>query len=131
MARTKQTAHKGTGGKAPRSKFANKATRKSSPTTGGVKKAFRYRRGTVARRGILRYQKSTDLLLRKLPFQHQKSRSTSRRSIVSALQEAGEAYWVDLFENINLCAIHTKRVTIMTKDIQLARHITLFNFQTH
>ncbi|QCE06083.1 histone H3 [Vigna unguiculata] len=44
-------------------------------------------------------------------------------SAVSALQEAAEAYLVGLFEDTNLCAIHTKRVTIMPKDIQLARRI--------
>lgn len=42
---------------------------------------------------------------------------------VLALQEAAEAYLVGLFEDTNLCAIHAKRVTIMPKDIQLARRI--------
>uniref|UniRef100_A0A671MLQ9 Core Histone H2A/H2B/H3 domain-containing protein n=1 Tax=Sinocyclocheilus anshuiensis TaxID=1608454 RepID=A0A671MLQ9_9TELE len=69
MARTKQTARKSTGGKAPRKKLATKATRKSAPATGGVKKPHRYRPGTVALREIRRYQKSTELLIRKLPFQ--------------------------------------------------------------
>ena len=69
MARTKQTARKSTGGKAPRKQLATKAARKSAPTAGGVKKPHRYRPGTVALREIRRYQKSTDLLLRKLPFQ--------------------------------------------------------------
>ena len=44
-------------------------------------------------------------------------------SAVMALQEASEAYLVGLFEDTNLCAIHAKRVTIMPKDIQLARRI--------
>src|SRR5437588_9955871 len=69
MARTKQTARKSTGGKAPRKQLATKAARKSAPTTGGVKKPHRYRPGTVALRDIRRYQKSTELLIRKLPFQ--------------------------------------------------------------
>eukprot|EP00657_Telonema_sp_P-1_P003540 TRINITY_DN18439_c0_g1_i1.p1 TRINITY_DN18439_c0_g1~~TRINITY_DN18439_c0_g1_i1.p1 ORF type:complete len:118 (-),score=40.96 TRINITY_DN18439_c0_g1_i1:93-446(-) len=69
MARTKQTARKSTGGKAPRKQLATKAARKSAPTAGGVKKPHRYRPGTVALREIRKYQKSTDLLLRKLPFQ--------------------------------------------------------------
>jgi hypothetical protein len=69
MARTKQTARKSTGGKAPRKQLATKAARKSAPATGGVKKPHRYRPGTVALREIRRYQKSTDLLIRKLPFQ--------------------------------------------------------------
>jgi histone H3 len=106
MARTKQTARKSTGGKAPRKQLATKAARKSAPATGGVKKPHRYRPGTVALREIRRYQKSTELLIR-----------------VMALQEASEAYLVGLFEDTNLCAIHAKRVTIMPKDIQLARRI--------
>src|SRR5205809_5586928 len=69
MARTKQTARKSTGGKAPRKQLATKAARKSAPATGGIKKPHRYRPGTVALREIRRYQKSTDLLIRKLPFQ--------------------------------------------------------------
>ncbi|KAJ8349766.1 hypothetical protein SKAU_G00248960 [Synaphobranchus kaupii] len=93
MARTKQTARKSTGGKAPRKQLATKAARKSAPATGGVKKPHRYRPGTVA------------------------------LSAVMALQEASEAYLVGLFEDTNLCAIHAKRVTIMPKDIQLARRI--------
>ncbi|CAH6806775.1 unknown_gene_426 [Phodopus roborovskii] len=73
MARTKQTARKSTGGKAPRKQLATKAARKSAPATGGVKKPH--------------------------------------------------PYLVGLFEDTNLCAIHAKRVTIMPKDIQLARRI--------
>ena len=69
MARTKQTARKGTGGKAPRKQMATKAARKSALSTGGVKKPHRYRPGTVALREIRRYQKSTELPIRKLPFQ--------------------------------------------------------------
>uniref|UniRef100_A0A8C5KTS7 Core Histone H2A/H2B/H3 domain-containing protein n=1 Tax=Jaculus jaculus TaxID=51337 RepID=A0A8C5KTS7_JACJA len=74
MARTKQTARKSTGGKAPRKQLA---------------------------KTDLRFQSSA----------------------VMALQEASEAYLVGLFEDTNLCAIHAKRVTIMPKDIQLARRI--------
>src|SRR4051812_10167752 len=69
MARTKQTARKSTGGKAPRKQLATKAARKSAPSTGGIKKPHRFRPGTVALREIRRYQKSTELLIRKLPFQ--------------------------------------------------------------
>ena len=68
MARTKQTARKSTGGKAPRKSVASKAAKKSS-RVGGVKKPHRFRPGTVALREIRRYQKSTELLIRKLPFQ--------------------------------------------------------------
>lgn len=69
MARTKQTARKSTGGKAPRKQLATKTSRKAAPTIGGVKKPHRFRPGTVALREIRRYQKSTELLIRKLPFQ--------------------------------------------------------------
>ena len=69
MARTKQTARKSTGGKAPRKQLVTKAARKSAPSTGGMKKPHRYRPGTVALREIRRHQKSTELLIRKLPFQ--------------------------------------------------------------
>ncbi|KAF1886471.1 hypothetical protein Lal_00045703 [Lupinus albus] len=128
MARTKQTARKSTGGKAPRKQLATKAARKSAPATGGVKKPHRFRPGTVALREIRKYQKSTELLIRKLPFQRLvreiaqdfKTDLRFQSSAVSALQEAAEAYLVGLFEDTNLCAIHAKRVTIMPKDIQLA-----------
>ncbi|CAL2044656.1 unnamed protein product [Caenorhabditis brenneri] len=133
MARTKQTARKSTGGKAPRKQLATKAARKNvaSKVTGGVKKPHRYRPGTVALREIRRYQKSTELLIRKLPFQRLvreiaqdfKTDLRFQSSAVMALQEAAEAYLVGLFEDTNLCAIHAKRVTIMPKDIQLARRI--------
>ena len=69
MARTKQTARKSTGGKAPRKQLATKAARNAAPTAGGVRKPHRYRPGTVALREVRRYQKSTDLLIRKAPFQ--------------------------------------------------------------
>jgi histone H3 len=134
MARTKQTARKSTGGKAPRKQLATKAARKSAPATGGVKKPHRYRPGTVALREIRRYQKSTDLLIRKLPFQRLvreiaqdfKNDLRFQGSAVLALQEAAEAYLVGLFEDTNLCAIHAKRVTIMPKDIQLARYVLVY-----
>jgi histone H3 len=133
MARTKQTARKSTGGKAPRKQLLAVGTikRKSAPATAGVKKPFRYRPGTVALRDIRRYQKSTELLIRKLPFQRLvreiaqdfKSDLRFQSSAVLALQEAAEAYLVGLFEDTNLCAIHAKRVTIFPKDIRLARRI--------
>ncbi|GLT82741.1 hypothetical protein SLE2022_010920 [Rubroshorea leprosula] len=69
MARTKQTARKSTRGKAPRKQLAAKAAHKSTPATKGVKKPHRFRPGTVALREIRKYQKSTELLIRKLPFQ--------------------------------------------------------------
>jgi histone H3 len=132
MARTKQTARKSTGGKAPRHLLATKAARKADPITSGTKpKPHRYRPGTVALREIRKYQKSTELLIRKLPFQrlvreiaHDFNTELRFQShAILALQEASEAYLVGLFEDTNLCAIHAKRVTIMPKDIQLARRI--------
>jgi histone H3/H4 len=136
MARTKQTARKSTGGKAPRKQLATKAARNSAPPVGGAKtrKPHRYRPGTVALREIRRYQKSTDLLLRKAPFQRYvrevyqdlegvKKDLRFQGSAILALQEAAEAYHVVLFEDTNLCAVHAKRVTIMPKDMQLARRI--------
>ena len=105
---------------------------------GRVKKRYRYRPGTVALKQIRQYQKSTELLIRKLPFQQLVREIASDDEIIKsplcgkvrfqsaaimALQEAAEAYLVGLFEDTNLCAIHAKRATIMPKDIQLARRI--------
>ena len=131
MARTKQTARKSTGGKAPRKQLATKAARKSAPATGGVKKPHRYRPGTVALREIRRYQKSTALLLRKSPFQRLvreiasdfKTDLRMASGALGALQEATESYMVGLFEDANLAALHAKRVTIMPRDLGLARRI--------
>ena len=135
MACVKQTARKSTGGKGPRKQLATKVIRKSAPSTGGVVKPRRYRPGTVAIREIRRYQKSTELLIRKLRFQRLvcviandfKTNLRFQSSAEMALQEASEAYLVGLFEDTNLCAmhpcIHAKRVTIMPKDIQLARRV--------
>ena len=104
---------------------------KTKETNTGLKKQHRYRPGTVALREIRRYQKSTELLIRKLPFQRLvreiaqdfKTDLRFQGSAVLALQEASEAYLVGLFEDTNLCAIHAKRVTIMPKDMQLSRRI--------
>jgi histone H3 len=130
MARTKATARKSVGGKKPL--LPGKAGHKYAPaTTGGVKKPHRYRPGTVALREIRKYQKSTELLIRKEPFQRLvrevaqgfKTDLRFQSTAILALQEAAEAYLTGLFEDTNLCAIHAKRVTIMPKDMQLARRI--------
>ena len=151
MARTKQKTRKSVGGKAPRKAAVAAAGRKSLRSSigrssiggvkpGGVKKPHRYRPGTVALREIRRYQKTTELLIRKAPFQRlvreitqtldkpsgfhlNLSKIRFQGSTVLALQEAAEAYHVGLFEDTNLCSMHAKRVTIMPKDIQLARRI--------
>ena len=98
----------------------------------GTRKPHRYRPGTVALQEIRHYQKSTELLIRKLPFQRlvrEIAQDLGKMSIhfqsgaIIALQEASEAYLVGLLEDANLCVVHAKRVTIMTKDIQLAHRI--------
>ena len=106
---------------------------KAQKSNAGVKKPHRYRPGTVALREIRRYQKSADLLIRKLPFartvkqiSYYDVQATDKRYTATAmlgLQEAAEFQLVGLFENANLCAIHAKRVTVMPKDIQLTRKI--------
>ncbi|KAK9905293.1 hypothetical protein M0R45_000345 [Rubus argutus] len=154
MARTKQTARKSTGGKAPRKQLATKAARKSAPNHRRCEEApqipprnccspvcnqtrlisvlFIVVEFSNSDSGEIRkYQKSTELLIRKLPFQRLvreiaqdfKTDLRFQSHAVLALQEAAEAYLVGLFEDTNLCAIHAKRVTIMPKDIQLARRI--------
>ena len=131
MARTKQTACKSTGGKAPPIHLATIAARNQARSFGGVKKPHRWRPGTVALREIRKYQKNTDLLIRKAPFQRLvreiacglKSDLRMQSTALLALQEAVEAYLVGLFNDTNECALHAKRVTIMTKDTQLALRI--------
>ena len=133
MARTKQTARKSTGGKAPRLHLATKAARNLTRSFGGVKKPHHWRPGTVALCEIRQYQKNMDLLMRKARFQHlvrkiaceMKSDLQMQSTALLALQEAAQAYLVGLFNNTdtNECALHAKHVAIMPKDMQLARHI--------
>lgn len=131
MARTKQTAFKSTGGKVPHKKLATKSARKDVREVTTMKKPHRFRPGTVALREIRRYQKSTELLIRKAPFQRlvreiaqdYKTDLRFQGSAVLALQEAAEAYLTGLMEDSNLCAIHAKRVTVYPKDLHLARRI--------
>ncbi|KZM28287.1 centromeric DNA-binding histone H3-like protein cse4 [Ascochyta rabiei] len=98
------------------------------------KRTKRYKPGTVALREIRKYQKTTDLLLLKLPFQRlvreiaqsvtgEDGPNRWQSQALFALQEATEAFLVNLFHDANLCAIHAKRVTIQQKDIQLARRL--------
>ena len=139
MAQTKQTARKDQGGKAPRRIFSTKnpgsikaqKTARKGKTGYSEPKKQRFRPGTVALQEIRRYQKSMDLLIRKLPFQRlvreiifeHKRDYWLAPAAAAAFQEAAEAYLIGLFEDTNLCTIHTKRVTIMPKDIQLAGKI--------
>ena len=88
-----------------------------------------YRPGTVALREIRRYQRSSELLIRRMPFQRLVREIAQAHNpyirlqsgAILALQESAEAYLVGLLEDSNLCAIHAKRVTIMPKDMQLAQ----------
>ena len=139
MARSKTTPRKDrkmqNGGKAPRKKLATKnlmkAGMKNPHCTGGIKRPHKYCKGTVALHEIRKYQRTTELLIRKLPSnrlvreiaQDFKTNLPFQAQAIGTLQEASEAYLVGLFEDTNLCAIHTHRVTIIPKDIQLARRI--------
>ena len=111
------------GGKAPWKEFLQ---------AGKVKKTRKYWPGTVDLQEIWQFQKSTELLIRKLPFlwlvckialKVGKYDLCFQGSTILCLQEAAEAYMVGLMEDTDLCTIHAKRVTIMPKDIQLACHI--------
>jgi histone H3 len=100
-----------------------------------VHKRSRHRPGIVALRQIRQYQKSTELLIRRAPFQRLVRQIAAgfktslgadyrfQSTAVLAIQEAAEAYLTGLFEDTNLCAIHAKRTTIMPKDMHLARRI--------
>ena len=130
MARTKHTARKDEVGK-KQSAFAKKQPRSQKGQATMQQQMHRYQPGTVVLREIRRYQKSTELLICKLPFQHLVHEILQGHGVgyrvtlamMLALQEAAEAYLVQLLEDSNLCAIHVKWVTIQPKDIQLARQI--------
>ena len=136
MARTKAAPIRhaaATGGKVPR-KHLGKVAALVQADADGARKKRRFRPGTKALQEIRRYQKSTDLLINRLPFQrlvkeivNEESRRVNglrmQSAAVLALQEAAEAYLVGLMEDTNLCALHAKRVTITPKDMQLARRI--------
>ena len=140
MVRVKQTFHKTIGGMNPRFKLLTMIPERPHTRRlplgprGGVKKPHRYRPGTVALHEIRKFQKNTELLIRKTPFQRLvreiattgENRGKDLRfqsTAMLALQEASEAYMVGMFEDTNLAALHAKRVTIMPKDMQLARRI--------
>ncbi|GFR45913.1 hypothetical protein Agub_g7370 [Astrephomene gubernaculifera] len=124
-----------TGGASPGGGTPTRSGRSPGGTEAGAspdRKKRRYRPGTVALREIRKYQKSTGLLIRKLPFSRlvrELSNGMLREPFrwtaeaLLALQEASEDMLIHLLEDCNLCAIHAKRVTIMPKDMQLARRI--------
>ena len=119
--------------KQPRSQLWAKTSQKkgTAQPAEGKKKPCRYRPGTVTLQEIRRYQKSMKLLIRRLSLerlvreisQDYKARLNFASGAILALQEAVEAYLAGLFKDTNLCAIHANCITIMPKDIQLARHI--------
>ena len=133
MARTKLTAKRDEKGKV-KTKWPTHGQKQPRSQAGNPlaqHQLHRFRPGTVTLREIQKYWKSTDLLIRKLQFQCLVHEIVQRFSaelrvtpaMVMALQEAAVAYLVQLLEDSNLCAIHAKHVTILPKDIQLARWI--------
>jgi histone H3 len=143
MARTKQIVRAPYGGKTSRKEFHTlaslKVARNSSSASsshgfsnkGISKKPYRYRPSSDVLKDIRKYQKSTELLIRKVPFQRLvreithsfKTDMKFQSNALLALQEATEAYLVGLFQDTHECAIHAKRMTILPKDMQLARRI--------
>ena len=129
------------GGKQPQKYLLQKLVRQNKSPMGGIKKAHRYQPGLVALREIRRYQKSTECLIKRTPFNKlvkeisQEYRvspdGTGTPSVqvrfqstaLAALQEAAENFIVGLFEDVNLLAVHTRRVTVMSQDIRLAPRI--------
>jgi histone H3 len=129
MAHVKQTARKSTGGKPPRLHLDTKATRAFVQQAIAVKKPYRFRPVMVALREIRKFQKTTNLLIRKASFQrcvHKlalkfgKSDLQMQSTAVLALQEAAEYFMIDVFNDTNLCPAHSKHVTIKVKDLVLA-----------
>jgi histone H3 len=98
-----------------------------------TKRCKRFHPGTVALREIRKYQKSTQNLIRKLPFQRLVREMMAnfgtnmdmriKSTALAALHDATEAYLVGVFQDANLCALHANRVTIMPRDMQLALRI--------
>ena len=92
---------------------------------------IRYRPQSLALVEIRRYQKSTETLIPRLPFQRlvkellQNARPHIKiqSAALGAIQEAAESFLVQLFEDANLCAAHAKRVTITPKDLLLSRRL--------
>ena len=141
MARTKLTTQKSTGSKTPQMQLAKKAARKSAPprksapATASVKKPHRYRPGTVALQEIRRFQKATDLMIKKAPFSRLvmeiatefKGDMKSTRNTSLALQERSEARLSSVLEKSNECAIHRGGVTIKGKDMELVAKIMKYD----
>lgn len=128
MSRTKQTASKALGGKAPRKGLSAKSVPPSAASA--LPKRTRFKAGALALKEIRKYQKSTDLLIRKRPFQRM-VRDLCKRgegmrfqaSAVVAFQEAVENFLTSLVEDAYRCVLHARRVTLMPKDICLVYKI--------
>lgn len=110
---------------------AKAAKAAKGPEAGGVKKVHRFRAGTVALREVKKYQKSTDLFLRRLPFsrlvrelsQDYKTGLRFQASAIDALLEASEYHLLSLLADAHLCTQFAKRKTVMPKDLKLAAQI--------
>jgi len=113
--------------------------KKIKSAAGAIKKPHRFRPGTVALREIRRYQKSSDLLMRKMPFYrlvreiaedfHRDLRFTG--TALSALQEASESFLVHLFEDVNYVTIDKKKVTISPREMKLVMALRTTNANRH
>jgi histone H3 len=153
MARTKQTAAKSTGGKKPKKGNFNLFKKKGTKDNANNNAKRKWRRGTQALREIRKYQKSTDLLIQKVPFARlvreviqdmapgyrvtsdcltalqvrlytiQTACDSSSNSHTPRAQEGIEAYMVGLFTDAMVATVHGKRVTLTTQDIQVARRL--------
>lgn len=138
MARTKALATKANKEKKLISKQKMKG-KKASPETNekdsqaskGLKRKLKTRPGQVALREIRKYQKSTDHVIRRMPFQRL-VRDIAKQvmpdakfnsNALKAMQECTEMYISRLFEDTNLCCIHAKRKTLFVKDMALAKRI--------
>ena len=129
------------GGKQPRKHLCHKILRKRITPTRGIKKPHRYQPGMVALREIQHYQRSTENLIKKTPFQKLIREISQEYRIcpdgpgtpsvqvcfqstaIAALQEAAENFIPGLFEDVNLLAVHARCVTVMPQDIRLALRI--------
>ncbi len=132
MSRTKQTGKVSQAKKAVSVKSGKKAVKSAAGgASSGVKRTHRFRPGTVALRQIRKFQKGTELLIRKAPFQRlvreaaqaQKEGLRWAASAVAAVQEATESYIISLLSDANLAALHSRRVTALPRDLQLARRL--------
>ena len=128
-------------GKQPQKHLLHKLNRQNKSTTGGIKKPHRYHLGLLSLREICRYQQSTNCLIKRTPFNKlMKEISQEYRvcpdgpgtpsvqvrfqsTTLAILQEATENFLVGIFEDVNLLAVHAKRVTVMPCDIRLALRI--------